>query len=184
MLSKTIIFSKKTFTLIEMLIVVVIIGILAAALVPRLQSTQWRARDSIRKKDTQTAITALTMYYTDNQNYPIITCSDDPDPNPNCSYYPVQQSNYVKSWWLYQVVPAYLSKSLNDPLPDNYYSFFTNTTERTARDVWYIAYMCKFPVPTTTAKWGQWRNTRDLISTIPYYGFFSEQKHLNQQKIL
>ena len=31
---------KKTFTLIEMLIVIVIIGILAAALVPRLQAVQ------------------------------------------------------------------------------------------------------------------------------------------------
>ncbi len=40
---------KKTFTLIEMLIVVVIIGILAAALIPRLQGVQGRARDVQRK---------------------------------------------------------------------------------------------------------------------------------------
>ena len=33
-------FKQRTFTLIEMLIVIVIIGILAAALVPRLQSIQ------------------------------------------------------------------------------------------------------------------------------------------------
>lgn len=43
--------AKKTFTLIEMLIVIVIIGILAAALVPRLQSVQSRARDTKRKAD-------------------------------------------------------------------------------------------------------------------------------------
>ena len=36
---------KKTFTLIEMLIVVVIIGILAAALIPRLQDSQERTYD-------------------------------------------------------------------------------------------------------------------------------------------
>ena len=40
---------KKSFTLIEMLIVVVIIGILAAALIPRLQGVQGRARDVQRK---------------------------------------------------------------------------------------------------------------------------------------
>lgn len=42
---------KKAFTLIEMLIVVVIIGILAAALIPRLQGVQGRARDTQRKTD-------------------------------------------------------------------------------------------------------------------------------------
>ena len=41
--------TKKSFTLIEMLIVVVIIGILAAALIPRLQGVQGRARDVQRK---------------------------------------------------------------------------------------------------------------------------------------
>ena len=43
---------KKTvnaFTLVEMLIVIVIIGILIAALMPRMQAAQWRARDVSRK---------------------------------------------------------------------------------------------------------------------------------------
>ena len=43
---------KKTvnaFTLVEMLIVIVIIGILIAALMPRMQAAQWRARDVARK---------------------------------------------------------------------------------------------------------------------------------------
>lgn len=57
---------KKAFTLIEMLIVIVIIGILAAALIPRLVSVQGRARDTKRKADLQQIGTALAIYKLDN----------------------------------------------------------------------------------------------------------------------
>lgn len=59
-------FKRKSFTLIEMLIVIVIIGILAAALVPRLQAVQARARDSKRKVDLRTIFNANEIYRTDN----------------------------------------------------------------------------------------------------------------------
>ena len=62
---------QKSFTLIEMLIVVVIIGILAAALIPRLQSVQARARDTVRKTDLANIRNALELYYNDNSTYPI-----------------------------------------------------------------------------------------------------------------
>jgi len=61
--------NKKSFTLIEMLIVVVIIGILAAALIPRLQSVQARARDTKRKADLHQIATALAIYKEDNGGY-------------------------------------------------------------------------------------------------------------------
>ncbi|MEI7477456.1 MAG: prepilin-type N-terminal cleavage/methylation domain-containing protein [bacterium] len=61
--------TKKSFTLIEMLIVVVIIGILAAALIPRLQSVQARARDTKRKADLHQIGTAMAIYKEDNGNY-------------------------------------------------------------------------------------------------------------------
>ena len=61
----------SAFTLIEMLIVIVIIGILAAALVPRLLSVQARARDAERKADLRSINTAVEMYKVDNNVYPI-----------------------------------------------------------------------------------------------------------------
>ncbi|MEI7477654.1 MAG: prepilin-type N-terminal cleavage/methylation domain-containing protein [bacterium] len=57
---------QKSFTLIEMLIVVVIIGILAAALIPRLQSVQARARDTKRVADIHQISTAFEIYKEDN----------------------------------------------------------------------------------------------------------------------
>ena len=100
---------KKTFTLIEMLIVVVIIGILAAALIPRLQDSQARTRDMIRKKDIKTAADALTVYYIDNQSFPPANCI-----NIGC----VEKSTELEnSWWiLASLVPRYVSKPFSDPI--------------------------------------------------------------------
>ena len=49
-----------------MLIVVVIIGILAAALIPRLTSVKDRADDSARKANLQQLVTAMSSYALDN----------------------------------------------------------------------------------------------------------------------
>jgi competence protein ComGC len=61
---------KRWFTLVEMLIVIVIIWVLAAALIPRLTSVRWRANDVARKADLQQVATAVLSYSMDQQNYP------------------------------------------------------------------------------------------------------------------
>lgn len=61
---------KKTFTLIEMLIVIVIIGILAAAVIPRLTQMQARARNTARKASMSQIITAIYAYAVNNGMYP------------------------------------------------------------------------------------------------------------------
>jgi len=66
---------KKAFTLIEMLIVVVIIGILAAALIPRLQSVQGKARDTKRKADLSQIGSALAVYKSDNSSFSALSGS-------------------------------------------------------------------------------------------------------------
>ncbi|MEE4303210.1 MAG: type II secretion system major pseudopilin GspG [Wenzhouxiangella sp.] len=58
------------FSLIEILVVVVIIGILAAVVVPRVMDEPDRARVTKAKQDVQALVTALNMYKLDNFNYP------------------------------------------------------------------------------------------------------------------
>jgi len=53
-----------------MLIVIVIIGILAAALIPRLTSARARANDTARKADLQQIATALVAAQLDNGSLP------------------------------------------------------------------------------------------------------------------
>jgi len=60
----------RSFTLIEMLIVIVIIGILAAALVPRLQSIQSRARNTQRKTGVSQIANGVRIYQMDNSSFP------------------------------------------------------------------------------------------------------------------
>ena len=60
----------KAFTLVEMLIVIVIIGILIASLMPRMQSAQWRARDVARKNDLSQIQTAIITSQADRGAWP------------------------------------------------------------------------------------------------------------------
>ena len=53
-----------------MLIVIVIIGILAAALIPRLASARGRANDVARKADLAQVGAALVAYQIDNSSLP------------------------------------------------------------------------------------------------------------------
>jgi len=61
---------KTAFTLIELLIVVAIIGILAAIAVPNFLNAQIRAKVARVKSDLQTVGTACECYHLDHQGYP------------------------------------------------------------------------------------------------------------------
>ena len=65
----------KAFTLVEMLIVIVIIWILIASLMPRMQQAQARARDVGRKNDLAKVQTAIISYLWDTGKLP--ECPDD-----------------------------------------------------------------------------------------------------------
>ena len=61
--------SSRAFTLIELLIVVAIIGILAAIAIPNFQNAQVRAKISRVLSDLRSVQTALEMYQLDNNAY-------------------------------------------------------------------------------------------------------------------
>ena len=61
---------RRGFTLIEIMVVVVIMGILAALVVPKLMGRTDDARVTAARQDIATVMQALKLYKLDNQRYP------------------------------------------------------------------------------------------------------------------
>lgn len=73
---------RKAFTLIELLIVVAIIGILAAIAVPNFINAQIRAKIAKSQAEMQTIATALESYHIDHGKYPPFINSSGQNINP------------------------------------------------------------------------------------------------------
>ena len=58
------------FTLIELIIVIAIIGILAAIAVPQFQKAPQRAREAVLKSDLHTIRETIDQYFADKGQYP------------------------------------------------------------------------------------------------------------------
>ena len=88
---------KKAFTLVELLVVMAIIGVLAAMAVGSFRTAQLRGRDAQRKSDLKQISHSLELFYADYGRYPnntvdgkIVGCPYTTDgitpKDPNCTW--------------------------------------------------------------------------------------------------
>ncbi len=106
---------SRGFTLIEIMVVVVIMGILAALLVPRLMGRTDDARILAAKQDIATIMQGLKLYRLDNQRYPTTE----------------------------QGLQALVSKPVNGPLPPNWKT--GGYLDRLNKDPWGNSYQYLSP---------------------------------------
>lgn len=109
-----------------MLIVIVIIGILAAAIIPRLNSARGRANDVARKADLNQVATALITYQLDTGKFPITWTTLDQI-----------SGDLIKGW---------MTSIPRDPANPNLFS----GVKMTAPTPWQYAYM---PIIKNWIKW-------------------------------
>lgn len=65
--------SRRGFTLIELLVVIAIIGILASIVLASLNTARLKGRDARRLADLKEIQTALDLYYSNHNAYPVQT---------------------------------------------------------------------------------------------------------------
>lgn len=102
--------TRRGFTIVELLIVIVVIGILAAITIVAYNGIQARARDAQRLSDIQSVAKALQLYYADNGSYPVTTPSgmSSAFTDTNC------QLGTKQADWVPGLIPKYISR-----LPQN-----------------------------------------------------------------
>ncbi len=93
--------NRKGLTLIELLIVVIILGALAAIAIPRITTSSTTAKQNACNTNVDTLNTAIEMYHIDNSGYPSALTDVTGDPNyfpdgaPTC---PVTGNAYTSDY--------------------------------------------------------------------------------------
>lgn len=105
--------SRSGFTIVELLIVIVVIGILAAITIVAYNGIQQRARDTARKSDLALIAKSLKLYYVDNGDYAVSGCGSSGNGWLDYSY------SGVSSIAACLKRDNHLSKDITDPINTN-----------------------------------------------------------------
>lgn len=125
---------NKAFTLIELLIVVAIIGILAAIAVPNFLNAQLRAKIAATEGDMKAIGTALEMYAIDHGTYPN-TYWPTTNTFINPRQYRFQRLTTPVSYMAASVRDAF---NKTDPLPNAVYPFWgPDTMDHRRQGTWF-----------------------------------------------
>jgi prepilin-type N-terminal cleavage/methylation domain-containing protein len=118
---------RNAFTLIELLVVIAIIGLLSTIAVISLTTARAKAIDAKRLADIKQLITAMTLYYNDNNTLPrpaALSCTDGD------TWYCLGQANGDTCWRgtyqgcnnLNSALTPYISKIPDDPRNNTTYN--------------------------------------------------------------
>ena len=122
----------KGFTIVELLIVIVVIGILAAITIVAYNGIQERARFSTMRSDMASLNKAIQLYYADNGSYPLTPTGSSGQPCSGtwCGWDQATGDNFIPG-----LVPKYLSATPQLPSEnvsqDTYLYRSTNPTNGT-----------------------------------------------------
>jgi prepilin-type N-terminal cleavage/methylation domain-containing protein len=115
------------FTIVELLIVIVVIGILAAIAITAYNGVQVRARDSARIAKIKGIAKAIELYNTDNGRYPAI--QDGNGRESTCGSQTENWGHCDRNQTLAALLAPYTSidpTSLSDATQGNYYYHYTS----------------------------------------------------------
>lgn len=109
---------RSGFTIVELLIVIVVIGILAAITIVAYNGIQQRGRDAQRVSDISNIMKSLEAYKVLNGVYPVATSTSG-----SGSY---EMSTETSGTFMEYLVPTYFGKTPVDPINDGtrYYRYY------------------------------------------------------------
>lgn len=116
---------SKGFTLIELLVVIAIVGLLSTLGVVALGSARLKARDARRVSDLKQLGTALELYSTDQNVYPIANNLDLGIDDAACLN--------GSGWQATGCLAPYMGVVPKDPTNDTYYIYSSSGTAYTIR---------------------------------------------------
>lgn len=129
------------FTLIELMVVIAIIGVLSSVVLVSLNVAKLKANDAKRVSDLHAIQTALEMYATDHNAYPVTTTWSS-----RCAAWPDQGGGNV----IPGLVPTYIPKMPSDPAMDTSGSLCCYLYYSNGADYKLLAHNC----PTSYACYG------------------------------